>query len=375
MLTSSRTPAHLRTCAPAHLRTCAPAHLRTSVPPSLRPALQFARGFVPSSAATEAEKEAQRTWDRSSLMAVKDDDAQVGIYNAYAHNSNTDGEGKSTRRGLGAGSEPSSARRGMGMSFVSAGGAPAQTAAAGGMAGFVAAGGTPYCSAGAATTPQPPRAAATLPPGWVSALDPCSGTPYYSNLQTGASQWAPPSAPAALVPTPPAAPALPPGWQEGRDPASGHMYYYNAASGVTQWERPSPAVPAPPPAAPEPPPPLPPGDGPPLPAGDGPPPPPAEPNDKWRAGQGADASVRVGGVPSDMGDLDLRDLFSRCGTILSVQLTGSAYSSSTQPRQATIRFDTPASAETAVRQMDGTKLRSNTLKVMLEAQKPRAKPY
>ena len=31
------------------------------------------------------------------------------------------------------------------------------------------------------------------------------------------------------------------------------------------------------------------------------------------------ATVRVGGVPPDMSDIDLRELFSRSGTILSLQ--------------------------------------------------------
>ena len=89
---------------------------------------QFAKGFVPSSAATESEKQAQRTWDRSSLLQVDDNDSQVGIFNAYAQKANTDAEGKSTKRGLGAASAPASGRRGgMGMMFVSAGGALAST--------------------------------------------------------------------------------------------------------------------------------------------------------------------------------------------------------------------------------------------------------
>lgn len=89
---------------------------------------QFAKGFVPSSAATESEKQAQRTWDRSSLLQVDDNDSQVGIFNAYAQKANTDAEGKSTKRGLGAASAPASGRRGgMGMMFVSAGGALSST--------------------------------------------------------------------------------------------------------------------------------------------------------------------------------------------------------------------------------------------------------
>ena len=59
---------------------------------------QFAAGFVASSSATDAEKATQRDWDRSQLLAVKDDDAQVQIYNAYSKNSNTSAEGGSSRR-------------------------------------------------------------------------------------------------------------------------------------------------------------------------------------------------------------------------------------------------------------------------------------
>ena len=45
------------------------------------------------------------------------------------------------------------------------------------------------------------------------------------------------------------------------------------------------------------------------------------------------------------------------------QVNGSVYSASAMPRTATIRYDAPASAEAAVRTMDGTRLRSHTLKV------------
>ena len=44
-------------------------------------------------------------------------------------------------------------------------------------------------------------------------------------------------------------------------------------------------------------------------------------------------------------------------------MNGSVYSASAMPRTATIRYDAPASAEAAVRTMDGTRLRSHTLKV------------
>ena len=103
---------------------------------------QFAAGFVASSSATDAEKATQRDWDRSQLLAVKDDDAQVQIYNAYAERSNTDGEGKNSRRGLGSGGggASSSSGFGRGMSFVKAGGAPAPAPAPAAAAGASAAG-------------------------------------------------------------------------------------------------------------------------------------------------------------------------------------------------------------------------------------------
>jgi hypothetical protein len=58
-----------------------------------------------------------------------------------------------------------------------------------------------------------------LPPGWVEAKDPASGTPYFCNPATGESQWqrprpAAPSPPAAAA----AAPARPP-WVTGTQPA------------------------------------------------------------------------------------------------------------------------------------------------------------
>ena len=195
---------------------------------------QFAKGFVPSSAATESEKQAQRTWDRSSLLQVDDSDSQVGIFNAYAQKANTDAEGKSTKRGLGAASAPASGRRGgMGMMFVSAGGAPAATAAAGGMPSFVGAcGGASHSFAGAS---HAAAGAGALPPGWVAQVDPRSGAPYYTNVATGVAQWVPPAAAAAIAPpppfatpAPPAAPPLPPGWVAGVDPTSGHTYYCHA---------------------------------------------------------------------------------------------------------------------------------------------------
>jgi len=52
-----------------------------------------------------------------------------------------------------------------------------------------------------------------------------------------------------------------------------------------------------------------------------------------------------------------------CRQYTTPQVNGSVYSASSMPRTATIRYDAPASAEAAVRTMDGTRLRSHTLKV------------
>jgi len=354
---------------------------------------QFASGFVARTADSDAQKAEQRAWDRSQLLGVKDDDTQVNIYNAYAHNANTDSEGKNTRRGLGAGGGGGACGgRGRTMSFVSAGGAPASTAASG--MSFVSAGGAPASTpastgystpgfvaaggggSGAFAGPSGVPAPNLLPAGWVVQHDPSSGYPYYVNMSTGVTQWewpaaAPPMPAAPAAPVPPATPSLPPGWVSAVDPASGRAYYYNAASGVTQWEPPAAAAAATlAPPLPVPAPPLPSVSSAAAPA-------PAAADDRWRSGQGADSSVRVGGVPPDMSDLDLRELFAPCGTIVKFEVSGSVYSSSSTPRTASIRFDTPASAENAVKQMDGAKLRSHTLKVMLEVQRARsaAKPY
>ena len=45
---------------------------------------QFAKGFVARTDTTDAEREAQRTWNRDALLQVNEDDAQVNIFNAYA---------------------------------------------------------------------------------------------------------------------------------------------------------------------------------------------------------------------------------------------------------------------------------------------------
>jgi hypothetical protein len=130
-------------------------------------------------------------------------------------------------------------------------------------------------------------ASGSLPSGWVEAMDPDLGKPFYLNEETGVTQWDRP-VPAAVneigtEATVAASTALdvddhkeeitetnratlqdphgdegesplPPEWQEAVDEASGKVYYFNQESGLTQWERPavSAAVPSKEPDQPQP---------------------------------------------------------------------------------------------------------------------------
>uniref|UniRef100_A0A0D9V9I0 Polyglutamine-binding protein 1 n=1 Tax=Leersia perrieri TaxID=77586 RepID=A0A0D9V9I0_9ORYZ len=77
-----------------------------------------------------------------------------------------------------------------------------------------------------------------LPPGWVEAKDPTSGSSYFYNQSTGASQWDRPGAPVITmqhqVP-----PSLPENWEEALDQSTGQKYYYNTKTQATQWEPPT----------------------------------------------------------------------------------------------------------------------------------------
>jgi len=66
--------------------------------------------------------------------------------------------------------------------------------------------------------------AAQLAPGWVSAVDPASGSTYYYNEQTGETQWEPPQ-------------SVPQGWITAYD-EQGRLYYINEQTGEGQWEPP-----------------------------------------------------------------------------------------------------------------------------------------
>ncbi|XP_017248487.1 uncharacterized protein LOC108219513 isoform X2 [Daucus carota subsp. sativus] len=76
-----------------------------------------------------------------------------------------------------------------------------------------------------------------LPPGWIEACDPASGSLYYYNEKSGISQWERP-VDSSLNLEPPASSPVPADWQVLFDEATGKNYYYNTKTFVTQWEQP-----------------------------------------------------------------------------------------------------------------------------------------
>ena len=330
-------------------------------PAAAAPTVISSSGFVPRSEDTEKAKAEQRNWDRAELLKVDEDDAQVRIYNAYSANANTSAEGVNSRRGLGAASEGAATTTGRGAGgrkmFVAAGGAPAFTPAATGVgtaatsaasaASASATVGVPSSSSSQAPWPSQQQQhhhqqqhAPPLPAGWSMAVDPASGVPYYANTATGVTQWHPP---------PPDPPALPAGWVMSTDPASFKPYFCNPRTGQTQWTPPAPQAPVLPPptfaAAPA------------YPAASAAYPQAAPPS--------AEFAVKVRGLPPSMGDADVREIFGSCGRIVRVFLDRAAYSAGSAPKNATVAFDASASAELAVKQMNGIKMRSHTLVVEL----------
>ena len=305
---------------------------------------QYSAGFVKTTAETEAEKERVRAERSAAVLKVSDDDTQVKIYAEYAVNANVDDRGVQTRRGLGASDGQATAAAPVTrpghkrINFVSAGGRPAETPALGGVA------------MGAQLPAQ--HAAGVLPPGWCMGTDPASGRSYYANPSTGATQWHPPPAASNAPPAPtlPAAePSLPPGWSAATDPSTGRIYYANPQTGQTQW---TPPVPAP-------------NFGPPHSAQGHPAAAPT--TNAVSAARAATFGVRVRGLPPSLTDPDVKELFAACGRITHMTLDRAASLNSSEPKSARLNFDARASAELAVKQMDGTKLRSHTIHVTLLA--------
>jgi len=334
---------------------------------------EFSSGFVPRTEETDAAKAEAASWDRSQLLSAGADDAQVKIFDAYAHNANQTAEGTAHKRGLGASSGGAVAAGGMRrpMSFVAAGGAPAATLNMSQHA-QPAASGAPLPPGSVVPTAQRSRPCTLslnllgtpLPPGWSASVDPSSGYPFYVHAASGATQWHPP--PAAPPPAAPPPQPLPPGWHAVSDPTTGGTYYANPATGASQWTVPQ-AEPAPPLPS-EPPPPLPPEPPPPLPdaavsCGDGAS---SSAGGGRGGGGGGGASVRVRGIPGSMSDADVREVFGGCGRVVGVSLERGGYSAGAAvPKAGTVTFDFVGSAQMAVDKMHGTKLRGTRLEVEL----------
>lgn len=77
-----------------------------------------------------------------------------------------------------------------------------------------------------------------LPPGWVEAKDPASGSIYYYNENTCKSQWERPIENKVAL-QPPTLLPLPRCWEEAFDNSTGQKYYYNTETHASQWERPN----------------------------------------------------------------------------------------------------------------------------------------
>lgn len=76
-----------------------------------------------------------------------------------------------------------------------------------------------------------------LPPGWIEARDPSTGTLYYYNESSGRSQWERPTN-AASVQSSESPPLLPEDWQEAVDETTGKKYFYNRKTNISQWSHP-----------------------------------------------------------------------------------------------------------------------------------------
>lgn len=88
-----------------------------------------------------------------------------------------------------------------------------------------------------AKTPPQTLTPKNLPPEWIEACDPASGSLYYYNQKSGKSQWERPVE-ASLNSEPPSSSPLPADWQVLFDETTGKNYYYNTKTFVTQWEQP-----------------------------------------------------------------------------------------------------------------------------------------
>ncbi|KAJ0985793.1 hypothetical protein J5N97_004149 [Dioscorea zingiberensis] len=83
-----------------------------------------------------------------------------------------------------------------------------------------------------------------LPLGWAEAKDPISGSLYFYNEKTGATQWEHPTETTTFSQSSVISP-LPEDWEEASDVSTGQKYYYNTKTKMSQWERPNPSLPVP----------------------------------------------------------------------------------------------------------------------------------
>lgn len=298
------------------------AELQAEIEGKAPPAVVAAKGFVPRTEETEREKEEARSaWDRAQLLQVGEDDAQVKIYNDLARGPNNGGE-RPTRFGLGFGDGgPRAAHTG-----------PVKVV---GTMRFVAS-----ASASAATPDAPPAggAAAAAPSGaqpapeWTGPHATPEGNQYWYNVATKQSQWTPPDAAPPAAPAAPA-PAAQPEWTGPHATPDGqHRYWYNTRTRQSEWVQP---------------------------AGCAPPAAPAAPAPARKPG----CTLLLGGIPPDLQDADVRELFGTYGAVTELVLDRGSYSAGAGPKRGHVCYDGAVGAAAAAKALHGKQMRQYALSV------------
>lgn len=317
--------------------------------PQPAPAVVASRGFVPRTEETEKDKEEARAWDRSALLQVKEDDEQVKIYNDLARGPNNGGD-RPTRFGLGFGDNgaapPTGPVKTVGtMRFVSSASAAEPTGAA-------------------------PSGAAQPASEWTGPHTTPEGNRYWYNTKTKQSQWTDPNVATqpAAVPAAPAAPAEPEWTGPHTTPDGLHKYWYNTRTKQSEWVQPQAAAQLQPVAAQQPYAPtaahaqhyaaygaaaLP--QAPAMPGGAAA----AAPPQARKAG----CTLLLSGIPPDLQDADVRELFGTYGAVTELVLDRGSYSAGAGPKSGYITFDGAIGAATAAKALDGKTMRQHTLRV------------